>query len=158
MTSNKEQVIRESLRQSEEILRSQLAIAIAADTRALTFCGITLAAASLLAGLAGQASVGAAMFVASGFLYASAALAAWSAMPVDWYAPGQPGRDFDEDIASDKAVTEVMREMVAHNDSHFDHNERIRAAQSRWLRISASLAAVAAPVGMLVQVVAWTAR
>lgn len=158
MDANRDAVIRESLRQSEEILKSQMAIAIASDTRALTFCGITLTAASLLVGLADEAAVEVAMYVASAMMFAAGALAAWTAMPVAWYAPGQPGRCFDEDIEADKPMNAVIGEMVAYNDKHFDINERVRDRQSRWLRISASLAGLAAPAGMLVQIVAWTAE
>ncbi|HRO14751.1 MAG TPA: hypothetical protein PLL33_06860 [Paracoccus sp. (in: a-proteobacteria)] len=158
MNDNRNAVIRESQRQSEEILKSQLTIAIASDTRALTFCGITLTAASLLVGLADQAEVTVAMYAASAMMFAAGALSAWTAMPVAWYAPGQPGRDFAEDIETDRPMNAVIGEMVAFNDRHFDINEQVRDRQSRWLRVAALLAGSAAPVGMLIQMVAWTAQ
>lgn len=157
MNGNRETLIRESLRQSEEIIRSQLTIAIASDTRALTFCGLTLAAASLLAGFADDAALSLAMYVASAMLFAAGAVAAWTAMPVAWYAPGQPGRDFDDDIDQDRPLEAVLREMIQHNDRHFDINEQVRERQSRWLSVAAMLAGFAAPTGLLVQLVAWTA-
>ena len=62
----------ESLRQSEELLRSQFTIALASDARALNFCGLCLTAASLLTGLADRGSITAGMYMAAAALYVAA--------------------------------------------------------------------------------------
>ena len=157
MNDNRQELIRESLKQSEEIIRSQLTIAIASDSRALTFSGLTLAAASVLAGFADQAALSVAMYVASGMLFAAGAISAWTAMPVAWHPPGQLGGDFADDIAQNRPMGEVMLEMASFNDAHFHKNESVRAGQSRWLKCAAMLAGLAAPTGVLVQCVAWSA-
>lgn len=157
MDDNRDKLIRESLRQSEEFIRSQLTIALASDTRALTFCGLALATASLLVGLAGQSDLDAGMYVAAGLLYISAAFAGWNAMPVTWYPPGQFAEDFSGDLDEDKPILHALQEMGAWNDKHFRNNEAIRLTQNKRLWNAARIAVLAAPTGALVQLVAWTA-
>lgn len=155
MDDNHSRVILESLRQSEDMLRSQMTIALAADARSLTFCGLVLAAASLLVGLAGDSGLPVAMYLAGGILYIAAGLAGWTAMPVEWYAPGQKGGDFSEDIEQGKPFDAVALEMVAYTDKQIAKNEAVRRKRNIWLMRSAITAVCAAPLGLFVQVITW---
>lgn len=158
MDDNRSKVILESLRQSEEMMKSQMTIALASDARALTFCGVVLAAASLLVGLAESSGLPVAMYSAGGLLYVSSALAGWTAMPVAWFAAGQKGGDFKDDIEQNKPFDDVALEMVAYNDTQIDKNETVRKRQGRWLRRAAWTAVSAAPIGLVCQALVWLSR
>lgn len=154
MDDNRSRVILESLRQSESMMKSQMTIALASDARALTFCGLTLAAASLLVGLADTSGFALAMYVAGALMYVAAGVSGWSAMPIDWFAPGQKGGDFRDDITENKPFDAVALEMVAYNDKQIGENEAKRKRLNRRLVLSAFLAVTAAPLGVVAEVIA----
>lgn len=149
MDPNREKLILETLRQSEKLLDAQLQIAVAADSRAMTFCGLTIAAASLLVGLADRTSFPLPMYIAALLLFIAAVLAGLSARPVNWHAPGQKAADFDDDIEAARTLIEVAADMCSHNDEYITHNANILRLNGRLLW-SAYLAVVAsAPISAL---------
>ncbi|RWR28839.1 hypothetical protein D2T31_12055 [Sinirhodobacter populi] len=155
MDDNREKVILESFRQAELFSQAQMSIALAADGRAMTFCGLCIAAASLLLGLDGSDEIKVGMYAASAVLYAAAAIAGWRGLPVDWYAPGQKGGDFAEDVATGRPYIDVISEMITQSDRHLSQNSQRLAKSGWWLRMSAYLAVSAPLVGAAVQVIVW---
>lgn len=151
---NREKLILETLRQTEDLIRSQTEIALAADSRALTFCGILVAAATLMIGLAGGSAMGTGMVWGGITLLFSAALTGLAARPVTWRALGQKGEDFRKDIEDARQFIDVVAEMVMLNDRYIMLNDRVLQKNGR-LMWAGYLTAITAPViGIVVQIYA----
>lgn len=155
MTDNQEKLIRESIVQAEKLLDAQMAVALAADSRAMTFCGLCIAGASLLLGVEGEPDIKVGMYVASVVLYVAAAVSGWRGLPVDWYATGYKPQAFASDIASDKPLPILLQEMGEQANRYIDVNSRVLEDSSKWLRRSAYLAVTAPLLGAIAQIGVW---
>lgn len=151
MEDNRQKLILETLKQSETLLGAQLQTALASDARAVSFCGLLIAAAALSTGLADGSQFSLAMYVAGTILFLAAGFAGWAAMPTKWYSPGQKGQDFAEDLSGDRPFLEVVKEMVLQNDKYISKNEAMQVNNAKVLKVSGWLAILAAPSGMLVE-------
>ncbi|MDH2328698.1 hypothetical protein QCN27_17740 [Cereibacter sp. SYSU M97828] len=147
MESNAAQLVREMQRRAEQRLQAQQDIALAADARALTFCGLCLTAASLLIGLAdGEMRIP--MYAAGGYIYVGAALAAYAARPTSWAAPGQPSDGYAEDLRDDRPIIEVISEVNAHIDDQILRNEKKLSENALIMRIAAATSVLSPLVGL----------
>lgn len=155
MIENREKLVREAFRRADERIRAQTEIALAADARALNFCGLALAAASLLVGLASHSGLAIGMYVAAFGLYIAAGVAGYAARPVNWRAPGQKGSDLAEDIASDRPIAEVLAEITGHLDNHIVENNGILAWNAKCIWTAAVVAVAGIGAGALVLVAMW---
>lgn len=156
MDDNSKLLILEMQRRAEQRLQAQLEIALASDARALTFCGLCLAAASLLVGLA-AGGLEVAFYAAGIALFFAAALAAAAGRSTKFGAPGQPGRGYDDDLAANRPFHDVVAEVTRHIDAQTEANERQAAANGKLLEYSMWLAVLAPVIGLIALANAWAA-
>ena len=123
----------EAYRLSERRLEDQTNAAQAADQRAMSVAGLTLAAAAILCGLSPSATVPIALLLGGVILVIAAGLAWYSARPVDFYMPGALYGSFDRDIAADRPAMDVIEEMGRHNDTSSVKNGGILTRNSRYM-------------------------
>ena len=155
MSNNRTELIHEAYRQSEKNLESDISLGIAADQRAMGFCGWMVAAAALLIGLAGNAanavnSVGI-HYVGALFLILAALLAGYSARPVIMRAPGAKFSGFTSDIEGDVAMSDVLMEMGGHNDEQSEENRKKLKSNGRLISISFILATLGLSLPIVVK-------
>jgi hypothetical protein len=146
---NIEKLQLEAYRLSELSLSSELTASIAADQRAMTFCGLTLTAASILAGLYDSASQNSGLLLAALILVASSIFSAISARPVNFYAAGAKYSDFERDIKQDTDYYEAIAELAKFNDKHSASNIELMKRNSGWLSLSHLVAIVGVAVAVL---------
>ncbi len=132
MGSDKECIVKEAYRQSDLSLSSEVSMALAADSRAMAFCGWMVASAALLAGLS-KDSPTPALLVGAFFLLASAGVAGYSARPIEMRAPGTKYSDWTSDIEGDRAYVDALAEMGGHNDKQSTKNKAILRANGRLM-------------------------
>ena len=156
MTDNQKELILKSIEQAEKMLDAQMAVALAGDARAMTFCGLCIAGASLLLGVDGEPAIKVGMYTASVVLYVAAAIAGWRGLPVDWFSPGYKPQAFAKDIAANKPMINLMEEMGEQANRYIDANSRALESSSRWLQRSAFLAVSAPLIGAIVQGIVWS--
>ncbi len=143
MTNNKSYIIHEAYRQSEKNLEYEISLGIAADQRAMAFCGWMVGAAALLTGLAsGSANNRGALYIGAFFLIFSAALAGFSARPIQMRAPGAKFSDMEKDIKDDVPLDEVLVEMGSHNDKDSLKNRKKLAFNGKVILASYLVAIV----------------
>ena len=150
MPNNKEELILEAYRRSEERLAVQQTMALAADQRALTFSGLLFAAAAILAGLTENASDASSLFWTSGILVVSAAFAGWSARPVDFGSAGGRFSSLKKDIEDDVPHLNALQQIGEYNDEHISDNEVLMAKNGRLMRWSYFIA-IFSPTPVLLQ-------
>lgn len=134
MDTEPDELIKEAYRLSEVRLASQQTSALASDARAMAFAGLVLAAAAILCGLAKDAYAPMALLIGSGLLVVAAALAGYSARPVDFYMPGANFDDLQEDIEQGVEYLKVIAELGRFNDKHTATNHRMMEANARCMK------------------------
>lgn len=148
-------VIREAMRHAEMKQAAQLQIALAADTRAMTLCVACAGIGGVLIGLLGNIKTGPnvepVIMMALSFFLASA-LAAWSARPISFAAPGQDFSDFESDIAEDRPLDHVLLELGKHLDDCARENEVRAQENAKFFRAAMAIAALAPLIGVLAMV------
>jgi hypothetical protein len=119
--------------QSQALLASQASAAFGADSRAMSFCGACLAAASLLVGLASVASTTNVVFLVLGAIceISAAIIAAYAARPRNFYFPGAQPDDLRSDIAGQRDLPEVLKELIDFSQKHIDINRIIIRENAR---------------------------
>ncbi|MEO6716482.1 MAG: hypothetical protein ABIM50_04445 [Novosphingobium sp.] len=151
-----EAMARQIQSQGEIFLQAQLHCAIASDSRATTMAGlfITLALAALGGGLGYWHETSSLSPLLSGLmsgalLTAAAALAAWSARPINFFFPGNQPKNW---FAGRRDALPIMIGGEAENyQRHIDANDRTLGENQTALRCAYWLA-IAAP---LAGAVAW---
>ena len=146
-------LLEEIISQAEKRLQAQLELGKAADQRAMTFVGLLLAGVAVLAGLAfgDNSSPGyrpALVCVAFG-LIASAALACWSARPVEWDIVGNVPASFDEDIAAGRTFAETRAETAMHLQDMISKNHKALQSNGNWMTAAMIIALVSAAGGLI---------
>lgn len=156
MADKSSEVIREALRHAEMKQVAQLQIALAADTRAMTLCVACAGIGGVLIGLLGNVKTGPnvepIVMTALSFFSASA-LAAWSARPIGFAAPGQDFADFESDIADNRSLDQVLIELGTHLDECARDNEARARGNAKYLRASMAIAALAPLIGVITALV-----
>jgi len=123
-----ERVLLEAYRLAEQNLQSQLDIALAADQRAATFCGLVVAALAALVGLSDGGYENWFISASIMFFALSAVLSARAFMPVDFFVRGLPFDNFAEDINNKRNFSEVIGELAGHYDDCLAKNaDRIKS-------------------------------
>lgn len=141
---NKQHLIREMLARADARLQAQQQLAIAADARAMQFVATCVAGASLTVAIGGQA-ITLPHYIIAAMLVLAAVCAFWAAQPVEWHAPGMRPSAFEDDIAGDVDVYEVLQELCGHLESSISANNKILFENAQYIRI-AWLFAIMAPV------------
>lgn len=145
------ELIREAIRHAEVKQASQLQIALAADSRAMTLCVSTAAIASVLVGIIANMSDKTAAFpvvLTAALFFVASCYAAWSARPIGFSAPGQDFSDFKEDILSKRDVDAVLIELGGQLDEMAAHNEGCAKRNAKWFKRSLIVAASAPWIGL----------
>lgn len=149
--TNRQLLQQEAYRLSEKSLEMDLTTALAADQRAMTFAGLLLGAATLLAGLFDSESPNYGMLLAALVFVAAAVVAGLAARPVQFYAPGSKHGYLQEDIDADRDFSEVIAEMGRYNDLHSDRNRAAIAANGRKLTVAFVIGVVGACIAVASQ-------
>lgn len=145
---NIDKLYQEAYRLSEKRLEAQQASAMAADTRAMAFAGICLAAAAVLGGLAKDASSPVMLLVGAFLLGLGAFLSGYSARPVDFFMPGAKFSDLQEDIDNDEDFHTVITQLGGFADSHSETNHAIMTKNANmfqwalWIAVAGIATAV----------------
>jgi hypothetical protein len=145
-----EAVCREILAQGEKRLASQLSIALASDTRALTSAGIFFGVAVALCGFALNdivnnkiAPLSVSALTAGALLFVSVWLLAYAARPVDFYVPGNEPKNWF--LALELSLKELIGSETKHYDDMIAENENILRNNEIAVR-NAFKIALAAPI------------
>lgn len=139
--NNTSDIIREAFNQSEKNLEFEISLGVAADQRAMAFCGWMVGASALLTGLAENSdSSGGSLYSGAFFLILSAALAGYSARPIQMRAPGAKFSDLEEDIQKDVPFNDVLTEMGSHNDKDSTENRAKLAFNGKLILASYCIA------------------
>jgi hypothetical protein len=157
MGKNSSELINEAYRLSELRLTSQQASALAADARAMAFAGLALATAAILCGLAKEAYVPLALLLGSGFLVVAAALAGYSARPLDFYMPGAEFNDLNEDIEQGVEFNLVISQLGQFNDKHTKTNHDVMSKNAKFLQAALAVSLLGILVAILPQLREWPA-
>ena len=150
---NLDEVRMEAYSLSQRRLEDQTNAALAADQRAMSVAGLTLAAAAILCGLSPNAVAPSALLLGSVLLIISAGMAWYSARPVDFFMPGSHFRAFDSDIASERSPVDVLTEMGKNNDAAIDANDTLLTSNARTLGRSFLVAIFGVLVAVVPQIV-----
>ncbi|MEM7721624.1 MAG: hypothetical protein AAF376_04565 [Pseudomonadota bacterium] len=141
----------EAYRLSEKRLEMQLSAAIAADTRAISFAGICLAAAAVLAGLSENSSNSFSVLSGAFILGLAGAVSGWSARPIDFYMPGAKFSDLEEDIDQNKPFLSVVTQLGGYADKSSERNDKILKRNSKMFHLSFWIALFGVFVAILPQ-------
>lgn len=125
MPDNKEKLILEAYRLSQERLQCQQALALAADARAINFCVAMFAIAALLTGLSDGSSYQWGLLASAGCCIVAGVVSGFSAAPVEFGAPGSRFSAFDEDFEQNTDYLSVIEELGSHNDEAIDGNDEV---------------------------------
>ncbi len=125
--------------QSQVRLGSQATAATGADSRAMSFCGACLGAASLLIGLGSIPKTENAVFLLLGACVEVIAggIAAYSAKPRDFYFPGMSPSDLRSDIENSTHSSKLLAELIEYSERHIAKNTEIIQQNARVFRYSA---------------------
>lgn len=152
MTGSSSDLIREAIRHAETKQAAQLQIALAADVRAMTICvacsGIAGVLLSMVMSAKERSEMIPVVMIALTF-FAAAGLAAWSARPIGFAAPGQDFSDFEDDIRHNRPLRDVLIELGGQLDECARENEARTCDNARFLRAALALAALAPLIGLL---------
>ena len=150
MNDNKKELIREAYRRGERRLESQLALALAADARALSFGGLMVAAAAILGAVAVDATVSAPLFTAALVLVIAAAIAMYSARPNGMYVPGGSLSQIRKEIDNDDDYFVALLEMAEQMEEYESENSAILKRNGRIVFTAYLVALLAVLAGFLV--------
>ncbi len=148
---NLERLYHEAYRLSEKRLEVQQATALAADSRAMAFAGICLAAAAVLGGLASGASSPVLLLTGAFFLGFAALLSGYSARPVDFYMPGARYSDLSEDITGNVDMQTVMAQLGKFADDHSDSNDKVLGHNAKLFNIALIIAVFGVALAVIPQ-------
>lgn len=151
--TNRQALQLEAYRLSEKSLEMDLTTALAADQRAMTFAGLLLGAATLLAGLFDDQSPNYWMLVAALVFVVAAVVAGLAAKPVQFYAPGSKYGYLQDDIDADRDFHEVLAELGRYNDLHTDRNREVIKRNGSMLTLSFMIGVVGACIAVFSQLV-----
>jgi hypothetical protein len=146
-------LLEEIISQAEKRLQAQLELGKGADQRAMTFAGVLLAGVALLVGLVfGDHPITShqpeLVCVAFGFIV-SAAMALWSARPMDWEIIGNTPASYDEDIANGRKFAATRPETAMHLDDMISKNHETLRCNGNWMLASMAIALVSATGGLI---------
>ena len=138
MSSSQNQVLLYQLayQLSQEKLSSQADAAIGADSRAMSFSGLSLTTGALLIGLAKESFIPIAALAGGGVLIAAASIAAYSARPIDFRFPGANFNDLSSDISKNVDLIIVLDELGKFTEKHIQENNKILAENANTLKQS----------------------
>lgn len=148
---NLDRLYQEAYRLSEKRLEAQQASAMAADTRAMAFAGICLAAAAVLGGLAKDASSPILLLIGAFLLGVGAFLSGYSARPIDFYMPGAKFSDLQEDIDNNVDFHTVIKQMGGFADDHSEANDKELASNAKIFQWALWIAVAGIAVAVLPQ-------
>jgi hypothetical protein len=143
---NSELLIREMINRADMRLQAQQSIALASDARAMQFVATCVAGAAIIVALGGN-EMDFHHFVVAGALAIAAFFAFMAALPVEWHAPGMRPSAFEDDVAGNVPVAEVLRELCGHLDKSILENNAILKANAGLLRVAAVFAVMAPILG-----------
>jgi len=150
MNDNRNELIREACRRAERRLESQLALALAADARALAFGGLMVGAAAILGGIATGVGNPAVLFVSALTLVLAAAIAMYSARPNGVYVPGGSLSQIRKEIGDNADYSDVLLEMAEHMEEYESENSAILKQNGRILVAAYMVALMSVPAGFVV--------
>lgn len=133
-------VIEEAYRLAEQNLQSQLDIALAADQRSVSFCGLVIAAVAAIIGLTDNNNLSWILGLSTLLLTSSAIMSALSFRPASFYVRGLPFENFKSDISDNKNYTEVISELASIYDDLISKNNKTIARNAKFFRFSLYLA------------------
>ncbi len=140
MSDNREKLILEAYRRSDERLAAQSSLALAADGRAMSFAGVMIASSTILAGMSLTSQYMVGVLAASACLLVSACAAAWSAMPVKFAVPGNEYIDWQDDLTGDVAYLAAIESILVAQDEHIADNDTTLDWNAKLLKFSFALA------------------
>ena len=124
--------------QSQVRLGSQATAATGADSRAMSFCGACLGAASLLIGIGSIGRTENAVFLLLGACVEviAGSIAAYSAKPRDFYFPGMSPSDLRSDIQNRTHSSTLLAELIEYSEKHIAKNTEIIEQNAKIFRFS----------------------
>lgn len=156
LSTLKIEVLQEVVREGELMLAAQLAVASAADQRAMTLAGLLIAGATASAGgvvamLLGDSPNWNIALVGSAYAAAAitiAGFALWSARPGRFSFPGNEPASWHPEqwqigALGPHTIHQARVEQAVNLQSQIKKNQRIQARNALWLRISLLLAFLA---------------
>jgi hypothetical protein len=149
---NVSQIKTEAYRLSEKSLESDVAASFSADQRAMSFCGIVVAAAAILTGLFDPGSPNFGLLLSALILAISAGFAGFSARPVTFYFPGARFDDFESDFDQNIEYVIVIDQLARFNDKHSRFNRKILESNANIFGKSYILAIFGISIAILSQV------
>ncbi|KAB7610124.1 hypothetical protein F9L33_14605 [Amylibacter sp. SFDW26] len=140
-------ILLEAYRLSEERLKAQTSSALAADSRAMAFAGLLVAASAILAGLSTSSPNTDGMLWGAAILIIAAIFSGLAARPIDFYMAGAKAGDVYID-ASQSDFLEEIKQLSGFNDKHIVENYRKMKHNNDLFRISfvCALLGVAWPI------------
>ena len=140
--TDKEQIIREALRQTELWLEDQQAVVTAAEQRAFQFAGYCVLIATLGTSFAQDVPHPATMYIGAIGLVLSAAWAVYTGIQKSFYHRGHFWRDWVGHISDGDTITHALSEQAKENDARIDYNLKCLEAGAAHYRLSFMLAAL----------------
>ena len=131
-----ERLVLEAYRLAEQNLQSQVDIALAADQKSATFCGLVVAALAALVGLSDLDNSHWTLSVSTLLLTASAVASALSLRPVQFFVRGLPFENFNDDIEASRDFLEVVKELSGIYDDCLTANKNKIRSNARLFRIA----------------------
>ncbi|MFL6690151.1 MAG: hypothetical protein ACJ8IR_08225 [Alphaproteobacteria bacterium] len=133
-----EDLIREACRHGESMLAAQVTLATSADQRAAVLAGIFTAVATGIiiavatnSAFAESHALAAGAVVAIGAYLIGAALCIVTALPVDFWPPGNNPSQWYEDIEKGSPLKLAIGQQAAHFDDHIAANNKVLVRNSR---------------------------
>jgi len=143
------QLLVEACRLSEKNLENEIAIALAADQRAASFCGLIVASIAILVGLSENIRDSVSLTLSVGAFALSAVFAGAATRSVKVHAPGFKFDDFSEDISQARAMKDVLKDIGRHYDAGSKINRNVISRNARLFNFSLLLAAAGLAFALL---------
>ncbi|WP_146193122.1 hypothetical protein [Maritimibacter sp. 55A14] len=133
-TLSSEKLLMEAYRLAEQNVQSQVDLALAADQRAASFCGLCIAAIAALVGLTDNQNTEWHTGIAAAMLSISAFLSAFALRPVKFHIRGLPFENFKEDIENKREFSEVIEDLGQIYDNLISENRKRIKRNARCFR------------------------
>lgn len=156
-TKANKKLVEAIVREGETYLQGQLTVATSADQRASVLGGIFAAAGTaifgaLIAGSTGTLSLSivVAGIVTGGVFLVSAGLCLSTALPVDFYLPGNEPANWYSDVDAETPLSSALGDVAEDTQSRIVNNNKV-LKRNAWLFRTGAILGIAAPLlGLLI--------
>ncbi len=139
---NNSELIDEGFRLAEKNLDSQISLALAADQRSITFCGILIAAIAIATSVNGGSAQSVIPSLGIVLLGISAGISAYSARPVKVFPSGYEISGIEEDLAENRSPSATRLDLAKEFEKSSRHNREVikkNARAFKWALITSCM-------------------